>query len=178
MMDDGVIDLAGGGVKSFFPKFSSGVEELPVTEKEVGVPRGKDDELWLAVDLEELGRASTWIEDLAIRDGWAERPLFKLQLGLEEALANIINHGFPADRSVKPFIRVAYERSAGKVWLTISDNGVAFDPSSSDLAPLATSVETASLGGHGIRLMRQLLDEFSYCQIDGDNRLVMGVHLA
>lgn len=178
MMDDGVVGLAGGGTKSFFPEFSNDIEEVRVTKKQGGDVAEKSDELCLTAEIEELGRATAWIEDLAMRDGWPERPLFKLQLGLEEALANVINHGFPVGLQANPSIRLSYRYSAEMIWLAVSDNGVAFDPSSSDLAPLATSVETASPGGHGIRLMRHLLDEFSYCQIDGDNRLIMGVHLS
>ncbi len=136
------------------------------------------DRLALAAELEELTRAADWLEGLAARDGLPERTLFKLQLSLEEALANIITYGIASLPAGAGRIAVDYSRAADMARLRISDNGPPFDPTAREEAANPASIEEAEVGGHGIQLMRHLLDEFSYCYTGGHNRLILGSRLA
>lgn len=136
-----------------------------------------DDVLTLAVRLDELPRAAAWLETLAARDNWPERTLFTLQLGLEEALVNVISYGFTDPAPAGAAITLAYRRDRGMALVRISDNGMPFDPTTIDEPIVPDTVEDAAIGGHGVQLMRHLLDEFSYCHEDGNNRLILGSRL-
>ncbi|MDF2996385.1 MAG: putative anti-sigma regulatory factor, serine/threonine protein kinase [Xanthobacteraceae bacterium] len=140
-------------------------------------PGAADDTLALAVRLDELPRAAAWLESLAAREGWPERTLFTLQLGLEEALVNVISYGFPEPAPIEATIALAYRRDRGMALLRISDNGAPFDPTTIDEPDIPEDVEHAAIGGHGVQLMRHLLDEFSYCHADGNNQLILGSRL-
>ncbi|MCK0197333.1 ATP-binding protein [Ancylobacter sp. 6x-1] len=148
---------------------------------EVGADSGDGfaggDSLALAPELNELPRAAGWLEALANRDGLPEAVLFKLQLGLEEALVNVLSYAFPAEGKARAQIRLDYARATGLARLRITDNGVPFDPTCKPDVVNAASIEEAEVGGHGIQLMRHLLDEFSYCHVDGNNRLILGTRL-
>lgn len=140
-------------------------------------PGAADATLTLAVRLDELPRAAAWLETLAGRDGWPERTLFTLQLGLEEALVNVISYGFPDPAPAGATITLAYRRDRGLALVRIRDNGAPFDPTSIEEPDVPDSVEDATIGGHGVQLMRHLLDEFSYCHVDGNNQLILGSRL-
>jgi anti-sigma regulatory factor (Ser/Thr protein kinase) len=143
-----------------------------------GFGRGAaDDTLTLAVRLDELPRAAAWLESLAMRDDWPERTLFTLQLGLEEALVNVISYGFPEPPPSEGTIGLAYRRDRGMALVRISDNGAPFDPTTIGEPDTPENVEDATIGGHGVQLMRHLLDEFSYCHADGNNQLILGSRL-
>ncbi|MBS7538322.1 ATP-binding protein [Ancylobacter lacus] len=135
------------------------------------------DRLALAAELDELSRAADWLEGLAARDALPERTLFKLQLSLEEALANIITYGVSALPAGEARIAVDYRQDRDMARLRISDNGPPFDPTAREEVVNPASIEEAEVGGHGIQLMRHLLDEFSYCYAGGHNRLILGSRL-
>ncbi|KUM25313.1 hypothetical protein AU467_05095 [Mesorhizobium loti] len=136
------------------------------------------DRLDLGVDVDELPRASGWLEALAERDRWPERARFALQLSMEEALTNVITHAFADEPSKDNAISLSYSRSPDMVRLRITDNGKSFDPTLVEVPPLPDSIESAVIGGHGIRLMRSMLDEFSYCRTGSGNQLTLGSRVA
>ncbi len=132
------------------------------------------DRLDLAADLAEIPRALAWLTAAAERDDWPQRAGFALQMSLEEALVNVISHGLKTAVDGGGVIALTYHRSPGLIQVTVADQGVAFDPTAGAVSALPVSIETAAIGGHGIRLMRQMLDEFSYQRVGGQNRLTLG----
>jgi len=152
------------------PEAHDGVAPDPLRDE---WPGGAQDELTLAAQVEEITRASQWLDDLAERDGWSERARFTLQLGLEEALVNIVSYGYPQPGG-EARIRLGYRHDEGMARLRIADNGIPFDPTGLADPEAPASVEEAKVGGHGVQLMRHLLDEFSYCRRDGNNLLILG----
>lgn len=137
---------------------------------------GMTDTLSLAARLDEVGRATAWLEELSEREGWPQRTRFALQLSLEEALTNVIMYGF-TEQTPSPMLSVDCSRHPDMILLHVTDNGAPFDPTSLEEKPLPSSIESAVIGGHGIRLMRRMLDEFSYRRIEGLNQLSLGSRL-
>lgn len=131
------------------------------------------DTLSIAVDVDEIAKVNEWLETLAERDELPANLLFGLQLSVEEALANVISHGFPDDRH-RAVIRVEYQKIDGYRFLVrIIDNGVAFDPTAVVSPDIAESVEDAGIGGHGVRLMRHFLEAISYERKGDENHLLL-----
>ncbi len=82
----------------------------------------------------------------------------------------MISYGFPEPAPTDATIALAYRRDRGMALLRICDNGAPFDPTAIDEPDVPEDVEHAAIGGHGVQLMRHLLDEFSYCHADGNNQ--------
>lgn len=98
------------------------------------------DTLPITADVEEIPKVSEWLETLAERDDLPMNVLFGLQLSVEEALANVIDHGFP-DHSHRAVIRLEYQKLDDRRFLVrIIDNGVAFDPTAVVSPDMAESV--------------------------------------
>lgn len=135
------------------------------------------DRLRLSADLNDLPRAIAWLDALSERDAWPERTRFTLHLSIEEALVNVMSYGFVGRQAEDASIELSYALADGLARLTLEDNGVPFDPTGLPEPEVPEDVASATVGGHGVQLMRHLLDEFSYCHVDGHNRLILGSRL-
>jgi serine/threonine-protein kinase RsbW len=118
----------------------------------------------------ELRRISAWLHGL-LGDGLAADALFSLDLGRQEAVANVISHGFP--EGAARGIVVTLRRWDERIEVEVEDDGIPFDPLGFQPPPLPERLEDATLGGNGIRLMRRFLDEISYRRSSDRNHLVM-----
>ena len=56
---------------------------------------------------------------------------------------------------------------------TITDSGVPFDPTKKEEVDTTLSAEEREIGGLGIHLVRQIMDEVSYERIDDKNVLTL-----
>jgi anti-sigma regulatory factor (Ser/Thr protein kinase) len=95
---------------------------------------------------------------------------FRLALALEEAVANVIHHGF-AGRKSPHRIEVRLDIGAENLVATVIDNGIPFDPSSTPDPIVSLPVEEREPGGLGILLIRRMVDRVEYRRVGGKNRL-------
>jgi anti-sigma regulatory factor (Ser/Thr protein kinase) len=121
--------------------------------------------------------ASQWLQDVCCENGVPQEALERLDICLNEALANIVSHGGPNTRSQPVDLELVFREltSASIADLTISDVGFAFDPTLALPRPLTASLEEAQPGGLGIIMLRNNADALSYQHADGLNRLTISV---
>lgn len=138
--------------------------------------------LSLAPAPDAVAAALAWLDPVAQARQWPERTAFSLKLCLDEAITNIILHGFgnPPRSDGTGDIRIHVLADDTRVALDISDNGKAFDPTSIRPARPDRSLDEADLGGHGLRLMRHYLQDIQYRRANGRNhlRLTLALHPA
>lgn len=96
-----------------------------------------------------------------------ETALRALQVAVDELLTNVLMH---AQQASGP-IDLQLARSTGAVDATIAYLAEPFDPTAWQAPPDGDSIDTARIGGHGIPLVRHLMDEFRYEHVDGRNIL-------
>jgi serine/threonine-protein kinase RsbW len=120
--------------------------------------------LSLAPGPDTVPKALAWLESIGERERWPARLAFKLSLCLDEALSNIIMHGFQraGDGPPQPRVRLTVLRTDQSVAIDIADNGLPFDPTKRESPELSTTLEEARIGGHGLRLMRHYLKNIEY----------------
>jgi len=110
-------------------------------------------------------------------DGFTERHRiepevrFELNLAIEEAVANIIQHGDLPEAGGRIFLALQLEGALIKAELR--DNGRPFNPLAADVPDLETPFEDRDIGGLGIFYLRQMTDELTYHYEDGENILAM-----
>lgn len=92
-----------------------------------------------------------------------------INLALEEAIANIIEHAYPDGG--KHEIRLKVNIFSDELQFSLIDNGISFNPVSSEESWEALSQEQDFLDKIGIRLIHQLMDEVVY-QTYGDHNLL------
>ncbi|MCI0666606.1 MAG: SpoIIE family protein phosphatase [Methylococcaceae bacterium] len=121
----------------------------------------------IANQMDELKRAIFWLKRMAKQFQWPERTVFKLDLVLNEALPNIINHAYQ-DRLTHDIV-ITLEDRDDRVMLEITDDGMAFDPFARIACRGALNSDSGQIGGRGIHLIKCFTDEREYRRINHNN---------
>ncbi len=94
-----------------------------------------------------------------------------VNVALDELLANELSHGM-AGRDAGS-VTVEVELDQERVTVTITDDGPPFDPFRQAAPDTTLSVDERPIGGLGIYLVRELMDNVSYQRRDGQNVVVL-----
>ncbi len=105
--------------------------------------------------------------------GLSEATVFDVELVLEEALMNVIWHGYGGQAGQRIGLRVRLETD--QVLIEIDDDGIAFDPLSVARPALPSSIGEARPGGLGLLLLRERAAAVDYRREDGRNHLRVAV---
>jgi serine/threonine-protein kinase RsbW len=119
-------------------------------------------------DIAEIPVVSSWLEEIMKISGFSAEAILDTQLAVEEAITNVINHGY---KKTGGEIIVSSMISPDLIELQITDTAPRFDPLSFPEPELDSTVEDREVGGLGIFLIRQVMDEVSYRYEDGKNIL-------
>jgi serine/threonine-protein kinase RsbW len=132
-------------------------------------------------DPSEVGKLTQWIIEACAAARLPEKTSFAVQLCLDEAVANILQHAAQdaAQHVAQPAaggarasaISASLERGDAGVWLDIEDDGDAFDPTAVAPRTPARTLELLPVGGLGIHFMRQYSSRMEYSRSGGRNRL-------
>ena len=97
-------------------------------------------------------------------------------LAIEEHVTNVLSYGFPD--GMEKVVEVDLQVSDGALVVTVTDFGIPFNPL--DAPPVDTSIplEQKPIGGLGVHLMRQFMDDLIYTRDSGRNVLRMTKRLA
>lgn len=150
------------------------VAAMPAEENDKPAPR-----LTLKSQIEDMGMLWQWVEALGVAYSIPADTLFGVHLCLEEAISNVIRHGYNG----QPGGTLTVECDAPKaheVVFTIEDQAPPFDPVSSSLIedqPVTSPMDYLRPGGRGILLMRKFADMLAYERLAGGNRLTIGFAL-
>lgn len=127
--------------------------------------------LTLKNELTELAQLPILVEELRKEIGLNEEECFNLNLALEEAVTNVISYAF-TDDEVQTFT-VDVLTKADQVEITITDNGVPFDPTEVPAVDTTAPAEERQIGGLGIFLIMQLMSDVKYQRINNTNVLTL-----
>ena len=118
-----------------------------------------------------LERILDAVEEFGEQEDWEPDLLFRVKLVLEELGLNVVNYG-GGDET--PDIEITVASEPDVLTITISDNGLPFDPLNDAPPPDLTSpIENRPIGGLGIHLVRTMMDEMSYRRENGRNHLAL-----
>ena len=95
----------------------------------------------------------------------------QIKLAVEEAVTNIIDYAYPND--TEDNISVTIEADESRIRFILSDSGAEFDPTGVSKADTTLTVDERPIGGLGVFLVRNLMDNINYERIDGKNILRM-----
>ena len=94
-----------------------------------------------------------------------------LNVAIDELLANALSHGQTGRDPCSVTVEVELDQERVKVIVT--DDGTPFDPFERDAPDTTLPVEERPIGGLGIHLVGQLMDEVSYQRREGHNVVVL-----
>ncbi len=114
-------------------------------------------ELRLPARHENLRIISHFVHGIAHRLSLSEKSLFDIELAVEEAATNIINHAYP-DPEHKGDILLYAEELGDLVQITLTDWGEPLDPADVKPFDINAPVETRIRGGMGLHFIHKLMD--------------------
>ena len=122
-------------------------------------------------DIQQIPTLAEWVE-------WLNVPAelnMPINLALEEAVSNVMLYAYPGRTDGMVFVEYLemLEPDGKRLIFTISDSGIPFDPTQKEQADITLSAEDRAIGGLGIHLVRQLMDEISYERTDDKNILTL-----
>jgi sigma-B regulation protein RsbU (phosphoserine phosphatase) len=132
-------------------------------------------DLVLASRLEEIDRVNSAFNDFAEAENLAVPTRRSINLVLDELLNNAITYAFHDDE--EHAIEVRIELSSDRLSVTVSDDGIPFNPFAGPPADTALSVEDREIGGLGIHLVRNVMDEVSYNRRTDRNVVILVKYL-
>ncbi len=124
--------------------------------------------LTINADIDEIPKISETLESLMHAHAFSEEDILDTQLAVEEAVTNSIVHGYEGKTGT---ITVSFEVTRNRAGIRIEDEAVPFDPFSLPEPDLDGNLEERRIGGLGVFLIRQVMDEVSYRHDNGKNIL-------
>jgi anti-sigma regulatory factor (Ser/Thr protein kinase) len=109
----------------------------------------------------ETADLTDWILGVCAKHSLPDKIAFALQLCLDETVANIIEHSTGDGRGAAE-IFVSISQEDAQVMMTVTDDGVEFNPTTFASWVARSSLDDASVGGLGIHLMRQFATNLKY----------------
>lgn len=104
--------------------------------------------------------------------GLADDDVAKLELAVDEACANVIEHAHFGDITKDVVVRATFDETTLRI--EVIDSGAGFDPSVLPNADLDRLMHERRAGGLGFHVIQKLMDEVSYEIVPGQtNRLRM-----
>jgi serine/threonine-protein kinase RsbW len=118
--------------------------------------------------LSDTAEIDRWMEEIGAQRGIAERVIFRARVCVAELVANAIEHaGASAERDT---VTITLQLQGPDLGIEYADTSAPFDPSTIPPAPIA-SLENASLGGRGLRLLHAYASHLTY-RHDGARNVV------
>ena len=122
-------------------------------------------------DLAEIAGVTAAIHAFSAQSGIPNGVDNALQLVADELLSNIIRYGYPAGGTHT--ITINLEAKVDEVWVLVRDDGIPFNPLEQPVPKMPASLDEAAVGGLGIHLVRNTMDEITYQYEDGWNTVLL-----
>ena len=127
--------------------------------------------LILKNQIDEVSRLSSFQKSFFEQLNLDKSQARQLRLAVEEAVVNVIEYAYPA--GTEGNIEVCMMSDGQYLKVIITDSGMPFDPTAHEQVDTALTAEDRQIGGLGIHLIRELMDDIHYEHIDGHNTLTL-----
>ena len=125
--------------------------------------------------LSELDTLCQNLEQFGQSIGLSPKSMFEANLALDELFTNIISYGFNDNKEHTIEITISLQNN--KLVFHIEDDGIPFNPTEVDEPDLECTIEECKIGGLGIHLAKNLMDEVCYQRCKDKNILTLKKNL-
>jgi len=120
-----------------------------------------DKSLKIPARLDQLWRARAFVSSMAAAAGFEELRLSQIELAVDEACSNIVQHAYARRLDGEIDIRVQVERGR-RIVITLVDTGEPFDPQAVPMHDPRTSPDDLKAGGLGLFLIKRAMDDVRF----------------
>ncbi len=109
---------------------------------------------------ENLAMIREIVSNIGTQAGLESADIAKLELAVDEACANVIEHAYGHDATKEVVIRATFDDETLRI--EVEDTGRGFDPGAIKPEEVEKLIHERKTGGLGMRLMKTLMDEIHY----------------
>ncbi|MDX1522611.1 MAG: ATP-binding protein [Anaerolineae bacterium] len=117
-------------------------------------------ELTVAGYFKSLAKIAEFVETVAARSGLNDRAAYAIQMAVDEACTNIIEHAYGGEGD-NP-IRLVCDVQADGLWVSIYDQGQPFDSAGIPEVDTTAPLHERPSGGMGMFFIKKLTDTVEY----------------
>jgi len=123
--------------------------------------------------LDELSRVNQFVEEIGEELGLDMELQMNLNLVMEEVVVNVISYAYPEGKEAD--IELLAESDDKELTFVLSDRGKEFEPTMNEINDADMEVNPAErdLGGMGIYIVKNIMNEVTYQRLEGKNLLTM-----
>ena len=125
----------------------------------------------LPAKLECLSEMIKPINKCAQKHGFSSNRINEIELALEEALVNVISYAYPDPDAVGNAEICCWLNDKALFNIEIKDSGIPFDSLQKDDPDVTAGISEREVGGLGIFLIKQFMDDVKYRREQGHNIL-------
>jgi len=123
--------------------------------------------------IESLGSVMEYVMNVGDEARLSKKAFYNLRLAIEELVTNIVLHGYQ-EAGLQGDITLRTHVDSHVLRIVIEDTGVAFDPKEHTTPKsLEQSLEDREVGGLGVFLALNNVDDYQYSRVEGRNRSVI-----
>ena len=128
-------------------------------------------EITIKNEVNELENVARFVEEIGEELGLGMELQMNLNLVMEEMVSNIIFYAYP--EGTQASIDLMAESDGKELTFVLSDQGREFDPTVMDEADVDTNPADRELGGMGIFIVKNIMNQVTYQRLEGKNLLTM-----
>ncbi|HEX7230457.1 MAG TPA: ATP-binding protein, partial [Candidatus Binatia bacterium] len=157
--------------------FAAGAEQADdittLAIRYLGPAGSHNDELQFTLknQIAEIARLSERLGEFAAAHEFTPNVRHDLNLALEEAVTNIISHGYSDHREHEIVVRIRIE--TGEIIAEVQDDARPFNPLTAPEADVTAPLDQRRAGGLGIHIMQKLMDGIEYRRLENGNLLIL-----
>ena len=144
------------------------------SEPEVQTAKGDKNMKKLSVkaDVNSLSEVQAFVDQILEENECSMKAQMQIDIAVEELFVNIAHYAYPSGVG-DAIIEVDTDSDAECVKITFEDQGVQYDPLKHEDPDVTLSAEDRDIGGLGIFMVKQSMDDMSYEYVDNKNRLTI-----
>ncbi|MBR1547494.1 MAG: ATP-binding protein [Prevotella sp.] len=119
----------------------------------------------------ELERVNQFVEEIGEELGLDMELQMNLNLVMEEMVSNVIFYAYPEGTDAG--IELVAESNGKELTFVLSDHGKEFDPTQKEDADPDINPAERDIGGMGIYIVKNIMNQVTYQRLDGKNLLTM-----
>ena len=147
-------------------------DDITMLTLRYGVPPEKKAVMVLPADVNQLIHVYNFIHEELKRRGAPSSVYGPLDIAAEELFVNVCHYAYPDDEPEDlGEVRIGFEYDATppSLTVTISDDGIPYDPLAKPDAVTPDDIMDVPIGGLGILMAKRSVDDMSYERVDGSN---------
>ena len=128
-------------------------------------------EIQIKNQVDELARVNQFVEEIGEELGLDMELQMNLNLVMEEMVSNVIFYAYPQEKEAT--IELLAESDGKELTFVLSDRGKEFDPTLKEDADPNVNPMDRDIGGMGIFIVKNIMNEVTYQRLEGKNLLTM-----